>query len=470
MMISQAEHSRLFGTLSPTQLFFRCAIPSMISMAVTSLYTIADGVFVGYFIGAGALAAVNLVMPLIMMSFALADMIAVGSSVQIAIRLGERKTLEASQIFSFACAMILAISILIGGLAYYLADDLVRLLGASGQVADMAVSYIQVYALFSPLIMIFFAVDNYLRICGRIRYSMVMNIIISIANILLDALFIAILGWGIASAALASCICLAAGTVICFWPFCQKKMVLRFVKCRLPIKSIGNIVTNGSSEFFANISSSICMVLFNAILMQLSGYLAVAAFSIVMYVDSIVKSMLFGMSDALQPAISYNYGAGDKQRVFALERRVQAAGFIISVGTMLLMFAQGGALIELFARNEGAELVDMSTRAMMLFALSYLLSWCAIASSSFFTALNRPGFSLILAFCHTLAFPVIYLSILPNKWGLDGVWLTSLFAGGSSAALAVILIILVVRKVTKEPTTPSVAIKEKGAGLYESAF
>ena len=201
-MQSFKEHDQLFGTLSPTPLFFRLAVPSMISMAVTSLYTIADGVFVGYFIGAGALAAVNLVMPLIMMSFALSDMLAVGSSVQIAIRLGKRRNKEASEIFSFACKIIAMLSVLIGALAFGLAEGLVQLLGADGQIAVMAVEYIRVYALFSPLIMIFFALDNYLRICGRIRYSMVMNVGISIANIALDALFIAGFGWGIASAAI----------------------------------------------------------------------------------------------------------------------------------------------------------------------------------------------------------------------------------------------------------------------------
>ncbi len=468
-MSSPQEHDQLFGTLSPTPLFFRLAVPSMISMAVTSLYTIADGVFVGHFIGAGALAAVNLVMPLIMMSFALADMLAVGSAVQIAIRLGERREAEASKIFSFACGMILFISLVIGAAAFGLADGLVSLLGADGPVAAMAVEYIQVYAVFSPFIMIFFALDNYLRICGRIRYSMVLNIVISVANIALDALFIAVFGWGIGSAALASCLCLACGTILGLWPFLRGKMALHFVKGRLPLRTIGNIITNGSSEFFANISGSVCMVLFNTALMNLSGYLAVAAFSIVMYVDSIVKSVLFGMSDALQPAISYNYGAADKKRVFALERRVQAAGFLLSLATLLFMFFQGDTLIALFSQEESAELLSLSTRAMQLFALSYLVSWCAVVSSSFFTALNRPFCSLVLSVCHTLVFPVLFLAILPNIWGLDGIWLTSLFAGSCTAVLAAGLIIWVVYQLKREPAAPHVSVTKKGVSADAAA-
>lgn len=211
------------------------------------------------------------------------------------------------------------------------------------------------------------------------------------------------------------------------------------------------------------------MVLFNTALMNLSGYLAVAAFSIVMYVDSIVKSVLFGMSDALQPAISYNYGAADKKRVFALERRVQAAGFLLSFGTLLFMFFQGDALIALFSQAESVELLSLSTRAMHLFALSYLVSWCAVVSSSFFTALNRPLCSLVLSVCHTLVFPVLFLTILPAFWGLDGVWLTSLFAGGCSALLAAALILWVVFQLKREPAAPHVSVSKKGVNTDAAA-
>ena len=152
-MEAPQQHDRMFGMLSPTKLFFKCALPSMVSMGVTWLFTIADGVFVGRFIGSEALAAVNLVMPLIMVSFALSDMIAVGSSVQIAIRLGQGNGEGASRVFSFACKTILALSVVMGLGGFFLAPGLVGLLGAEGQVAAMAVEYMRVYAMFAPLIM-----------------------------------------------------------------------------------------------------------------------------------------------------------------------------------------------------------------------------------------------------------------------------------------------------------------------------
>lgn len=443
--MNTAESHQIFGKLPPTRLFFRCAVPSMVSMAVTSLYTVADGIFVGRLIGADALAAVNLVMPFIMMSFALSDMVAVGSSVQISLRLGEGRGEAASRIFSIACAVIMGLSVLVGAAALFGAEPLVRLLGADAAVAALAVEYMRVYAIFSPLIMIFFAVDNYLRICGKVHYSMWMNVGISLGNILLDWLFLARFGWGIGGAALASCLCLALGTVLCFLPFLGRKLALRFTAPRVPLQVVGNIMANGSSEFFSNITGSVLMVLFNAVLLRISGSMAVAAFSIVMYVDTIVKSMLYGMTDSLQPAVSYNFGAGNRKRVFALEARVIGACFLVSVAVMVWMLTGGQSVSRLFVAAGEPELLEMSSRAMRLFSVSYLVGWFGLACGSFFTALNRPVFSLTLSFSQTLIFPTACLLALPAFLGLDGVWLTPLVSGTLAAVLAAFLLAATVK-------------------------
>lgn len=206
----------LFASLPPTRLFFRCALPSMVSMAVSSLYTVADGIFVGQFIGPEALAAVNLVMPIIMMGFSLANMVAVGSSVQISIRLGEGKRREADSIFTVASLLILAISAVVGALGLFFAPNILHLMGADPTLTGLAAEYLRVFSAFSPAVMIFFAVDNYLRICGKVRYSMNMNIVTSVLNIILDALFLGVFRLGVGWAAFASCLSLTVGTVMGF--------------------------------------------------------------------------------------------------------------------------------------------------------------------------------------------------------------------------------------------------------------
>ena len=439
------QQERIFITLSPTRLFFRCALPSMVSMAVTSLYTVVDGIFVGRYVGADALAAVNLVMPLLLISFALIDLVAVGSSVQIAIRLGEQKSEEASRIFSFCSKLILLLSLLIGAAGFFLAGPAVALMGAERQVTAMAVDYLRVYALLAPFIMLFFALDNYLRICGRVRYSMGINVFTSLVNIVLDALFLIVFRWGVAGAALASCIGMALGTVLGLLPFLRKKLPLRFVRGRVPLHQLAALLANGSSEFFSSIAGSVLMVILNSVLLHLAGTPAVSAFSIVMYVDSIVGALLFGMADSMQPAISYNYGAGSRTRMFALEKRVLTAA-AISLAVLVWMQLGGEQVIPLFLKEEDSALLDMTLRAMELFSLSYLLGWVSTCLSSFFTALNRPGLSLVLAFSRTLVFPLLSLLVLPGALGLDGVWLISTSTGVLTAILSLLFLLRVLRQ------------------------
>lgn len=439
---------KMFATLSPLKLFFRCALPSMAGMAVSSLYMVADGIFVGKFIGSNALAAINLVMPIVIISFALADMVAVGSSVQISIRLGQGKEKEACSVFSFSTLFIIAISCLVGFAGYFGGTQAVRLMGAGDDILNLAVEYMRIYAIFSPFIMIFFALDNYLRVCGKSLYSMGMNIFIALSNLFFDWLFIVYFRMGVASAALASCISLTMGTVVGLIPFFSRKLALRFVTPHIPWHVLKNIIGNGSSEFFSNISASVFMVIMNAVLLRMAGPLAVAAFSIVMYIDSFVSSILFGMVDAISPAISYNFGAGEYKRMFILEKIVMAAGAVVSVSAMLFMLTGGRLIIPFFMENEQKLLLDTASRAMRLFSFSYLFNWIGTASSSFFTAVNRPFLSLTVSFGQTFAFPLFSLAVLPVLLGLDGVWLTSLAAELLTAALALAFMLWFRKKYT----------------------
>ena len=203
------------------------------------------GFDMGY-VGPNALAAVNLVMPLIMMSFALVDLVAVGSSVQISIRLGEKNERAANRIFSFCTGLIVALSCVIGLGGFFLAGQMVSLMGAEAEVTAMGAEYMQVYAVFAPVIMVFFAVDNYLRICGRVRYSMILNVVTALLNIVLDFLFLVVFRWGVAAAAAASCLSIALGTVLGFLPFVMGRLPLRFVRGTISARQLGNILANGS--------------------------------------------------------------------------------------------------------------------------------------------------------------------------------------------------------------------------------
>ena len=436
----------MFEKMQPTKLFIKCAIPATLSMIFSGIYSIADGIFVGRCIGSDALAAVNLVMPLIMISFALAEMIAVGSSVQLAMLLGQKEKELANRTFSVCIKVILGISVIIGLIFFFLSKPILTLMGTEGKALQYGIEYIRVYAVFSPLIIVYFAADNYLRICGKQNYSMALNIVTSVLNIVLDFLLLVVWKQGVWAAAFTSCISIALGTVMALCPFFRNKLELKFVKGWISAKQFVKLVANGSSEFFANIASSIFSFILNIVLLSIGGATAVAAMSVVMYVESIASMMISGMSDSMQPAISYCHGAGLKKRVYALEKRVLVSAAVLSLTACLLLRYGGAWVVPFFVKPGETELLTLSIHAMSLYALSYLVNWVDGCLSGYLTALGQAGRSFIVSIMGTLVLPLVGLAVLAPPLGLAGVCLMPLFAGVLSAVLSLVLVLTIKNK------------------------
>ena len=433
--------SEIFGKLPPTKLFFRLAIPSMITMAFGALYQIADGLFVGRFIGEDALAAVNLIMPIIMIVFGFSNLIATGASVRISVLLGEKRREEASRVFTFTLKVIFLLSCALGALGYTLAEPFVRLLapGATETAIGYGITYTRVYSAFAPLMLIYHATDNYLRVCGRERLSMWLGIGTQAFNIVLDVILIVFLGQGVWAAAFTSCLAMAIGSVITLVLFCKRRMDLYYVGGRVPRAVFLRILANGSSEFFGSVSMSVMCIVYNFFLLKYGGTTALAAFSVVMYVDSIIGMLVFGMTDAQQPAISYCYGAGLPGKVRALFRRVILGAIVLSCASLLFMMFLGQYVAPLFVKPEDTTLLSVSIIGMKIFSLSYLTGWVDMCFSSYFTAIERPARSMLTSFFGTLVFPIGALAALTPSWGLNGVWLSALVSCTASALFTLAL-------------------------------
>jgi len=433
--------SEIFEKLPPTKLFFRCAVPSMVTMAFASLYQIADGLFVGRFIGGDALAAINLIMPIIMIVFGFVNLIATGASVRVSVLLGAKKREEASQIFTFTLKVLFLLSCVLGFLGLVFAEEFVRFLapGATALAIEYGITYTRVYAAFAPLMLIFHATDNYLRACGKEKLSMWLSIGTQTLNILLDVVLIVFLGQGVWAAAFTSCLSMALGSVVTLCLFRRKRMDLYYTKGKIKLSVFLRILANGSSEFFSSISMSIMSIVFNFFLLKYGGTTAVAAFSVIMYVDSFVGMFLFGMADSLQPAISYCYGAGLMDKVKAIFRRIILGAVVLSVASLLFMMFAGQYVAPLFVKPEDTELLKVSIIGMKLFSLSYLTGWVDMCFSSYFTALERPGRSLLTSFFGTLVFPIGALFLLTPTLKLNGVWLSSVTSCTISAVFTILL-------------------------------
>lgn len=442
----------LFSKTPPLKLFFLASIPGAISMLASALYQTIDGVFVGQFLGATAFAALNLAMPFVIINFALADLVGFGSAVPISIFLGKKQQQEANNIFTCACLMIVASGVLVGVFLYAAAPALMQLMGAQGQFAELAVQYLRVYAICSPVTTIVFAADNYLRICGYIRGSMFLNILMSVLSALLEFLFLGVFRWGIWGAALATCLGMFICALIAFIPFFRGSTLLRFCRPHFHVKMIRQIIACGSPNFLNNIAGRVTSILMNAILVRLGGETAVSVYGVLMFAEGFIQPLLYGMCDSLQPAVGYNWGAQKFSRVRAIEKCCFTASAVVSFAAVGVIAFFPGPITNLFMPDAGGEALRLSVWALQLFSLTYVTRWFSFAMQSYMLAIEKPLPASIISVSTVLVFPVILIVLL---WplGLTGIWLN--FA--ATALLSGILSFIILKRVSPELKQPDAA-------------
>lgn len=408
-------------------------------MIAASVYIVIDGMFVGHYMGHESLAAINLMWPLLMFCFSLADMIATGSAVQISIYLGKHNRYRACRTFTFAVRLIMSLGLFAGIAGVLVTSSYLNMLGANELTTALGTTYFRVYCVFAPLVTLYFAVDSFLRICGRQKFSMWINVFVSILNLILDYVFIAYLRCDVWAASFTTCVSLSTGTLVAIWPFIRKKMELRFTTGIIPWRQFRRMIFNGSSQFFNSVAMALLSLMVNSVLLRLGGTAAVAATAAVMYIDSVVIRLLFGMNGACQPALSYCYGALLPNRVLSILRYLLTACATVSFFALVVMLTMGQFLIPFYAQDGDSQFIEMGIRCMRLFALSYLGGWVEICLSGFIVSLESPLHSFLVTTLRTIVFPVISLLILVPLLNLNGVWLSPGLTGVFSALASIVI-------------------------------
>ena len=448
---------KLFISTPPVKLFFIAAIPGAVSMLASSLYGLLDGIFVGRILGETAFAALNLAFPFVVINFFLADLIGVGSAVPISIALGKKDHAEANNIFTCACLMIVATGAVIGAVLYVSAPALLAALGAEGELATLAVQYMRVYAICSPVTTIIFAMDNYLRICGQIRPSMWLNIFMSALTAVLEFTFLYVFRWGVWGAALATCMGMLVCALIAFYPFARGKLLLHLCKPHFSVKMVRQILGCGVPNFLNNIAGRITSILMNMALIRLGGENAVSIYGVLMYAGEIVQPLLYGVCDSLQPAVGYNWGAQKYGRVKAIEKCCFIAGAVISISLSICALIFPSQIVGLFIGSADGALIQTGAFAMQLFSLTYLTRWFSFATQSYMTAVEKPLPASVISVSTALVFPVLLLAAL---WplGLTGIWLNSTVSAVLAAVLAAVILIRFRRELRRRMRNEATAL------------
>lgn len=401
---------------------FRFTLPSIMMMIITSIYGVVDGLFVSNLVGKDALAAVNLILPFVMIFGAFSFMLSAGGSALVAKILGEGERKKANQVFSMIIYVIIGFSLIASTLGIIFLKPIAIMLGAKGLLLDYCISYGKILFLSMPFFMLQTTFQVFLVVAEKPRMGLLISIIAGLINIFLDFLFIYIFQWGIVGAASATAFSELMGGIIPLVYFLRKNnSMLRITKAKWDGKAILKSSSNGSSEMMTNLSISLVNMLYNIQLMRLIGPSGVAAYGVIMYVNFFFIGVFIGYSFGSVPIISYHYGAGNKNEMKNIFKK---SFMIISfLSTLMVLSAQIFAfpLAKLFVGYD-PELLAITVRAFRLFSISFLFSGINMFASSFFTALNNGLVSAFISFLRTLVFQVIMIFLLPLIWGVDGIW------------------------------------------------
>ena len=414
----------------------RFTLPSMVMMVFTSIYGVVDGIFISNFVGSDPFAAINLIMPFLMILGALGFMLGSGGSALVGFYLGMDQEKRANEIFSLLVYVLLGVGTLLTVLGLLFLEPVARLLGADADLLPYCVRYARIVLLGLVPFTLQNVFQSFLVTAERPHFGLYITVGAGVTNMVLDALLVGVIPLGVEGAAIATVLSQCVGGILPLVYFARPNTSrLRLTRTRWELRPVLKSAANGSSEFMTNISMSIVTMLYNWQLLRLMGADGVTVFGIIMYVSFIFVALFLGYSMGSAPIVSFHYGAGNQEELKGLFRRSLTIILALSAGLTVLAIVLAKPLAMIFVSYDPA-LLSVTTRALTIYAVSYLLTGFNIYASSFFTALNDGLVSALISFARTLVFQVLAVLTLPLLWEADGIWAAVILAEGLAALLS----------------------------------
>lgn len=423
------------------QRLFRFTFSSIVMLIFTSIYSVVDGFFVSNFVGKTPFAAVNFIMPFLMILGAVGFMFGTGGGALIAKNMGEGKMEKAQRIFSLFVYVTAACGVLLALLGIALIRPIARLLGAEDALLEDCVLYGRIILVALPAYMLQYEFQSFFATAGKPQLGLVVTVAAGVANMALDALFVAVFHWGLAGAAAATAVSQCVGGILPLIYFGRpNSSLLRLSKTKWDGKALLKASANGSSELMSNISMSLVSMLYNVQLIKYAGEDGVAAYGVLMYVNMIFLAAFIGYSVGTAPIISYHYGAENQSELKNLLKKSLVIIGVFSVA----MFAAAECLARpaaLFFVGYDEGLLALTLRGFRIYSFSFLFAGIAIFGSGFFTALNDGLTSALISFLRTLVFQVASVLIFPLIWGIDGIWMSMIAAELAAAGATALFLV-----------------------------
>ncbi len=414
-------------------------------MVLSSVYVVADGLFVSNFVGKTPFAAINLIYPFIMILGGTGFMLGTGGTALVSKIIGENDREKANKTFT----MVIIFAVILGAVLTAVGMCAVRpvayLFGATEDMIEYCVLYGRIIIGFTTFFMLQNIFQSFLAAAEKPKLGLFVTLAAGCTNFLLDALFIAVLKWGVVGAAVATGVGQAVGGTIPLIYFLRKNgSLLKLTKTKLQFKPLLQACGNGSSELLTNVAASIVSILYNMQLMKYLGENGVSSYGVVMYVQFIFIAIEIGFTIGSAPIIGYNYGAENNTE---LKNVFKKSMLILGIaGVVLSALAQALAvpLAKLFVGYD-EELFDLTVYAFRIISFAFIFSGINIYSSGFFTALNNGLVSAVLSFLRACVFQITFVFILPLLFDVDGIW-WAIFATETVAFVLAVIFFIAMRK------------------------
>ena len=420
----------------------RFTLPTIAMMIFTSIYGIVDGVFVSNCVGSDAFAAVNLIMPVIMILGSTGFMVGTGGSAIVSKTLGEKKLEKASEYFAMLIYLCIVSGVILSAIGIIFIKPLAELLGATGDIANNCIIYGRTVFFMMTGLFLQNAFQSFLVVAEKPKLGLAVTLLAGFTNMFLDFLFVYVLRLGVFGAAVATGISQFVGAIIPVIYFASgMNNILHLKKCRFNKDIIIKTFINGSSEMVTNMSMSLVNMLYNMQLMKYIGTNGVVAYGIIMYTGFIFSGTYIGYSLGSAPVISYHYGAGNKKELKSLFKHSIILLVISSVIMTLLAEVLAKYLAGIFVSYD-KQLLELTTTAIRIYSVSYLISELNIFASSFFTALNNGFVSAAISFLRMFLFQIIMILLLPVIIGINGIWIAVTAAESLALVVSVVFVII----------------------------
>lgn len=447
MNLSRSELQLARGRIRP--LFLRYAIPGVFSMLFLAFQAVIDGFIVGRLISADALAAVNIALPVYAIVSAVAVVIGVGTQAQIGLHMGNGNYQNAKRALWSGTIGVMVFTLMGTLVVNLFARPIVALLGANEELIEHSVAYVHGVMPWLGGVTALFFLDYLLKALGQPRAAMTIMTSTIVLNTLLSILFVTRYEMGTFGAGLGTGVSFTIGSIVYafyfFHAFRRNKEMWR-AKGRFSFRTLGHIFYNGSSEGFTELAVAIVTFLFNITFMEYAGKHGVAAFTLINNILFFGISIALGVSNGIIPIISYNYGAKQFLRVSKVMHLAIRTNFLCGLFFMLILCLFSRPIIGLFIDASEINVLEMASRGAMLISTVFLFNGFNIFAASYFTAIDRPAYSLLVAALRGLIFLAPLILLMPGWMGIDGIWLATPIAEFMTATIAIWVMIIQQKK------------------------